>query len=94
MAVIKGMQGSPSGKDLDRDDKVLATAKHSVGDGGTEFGSSTTGSSTTGSYTIDQGITKVTARSSRPSTSRSSPSPSSGASAPSCRPTPRWTSSI
>ncbi|MGP3634795.1 glycoside hydrolase family 3 N-terminal domain-containing protein, partial [Streptomyces sp. 24-1644] len=53
--VIKGMQGSPSGKDLDRDDKVLASAKHFVGDGGTEFGSSTTGA-----YTIDQGITKVT----------------------------------
>ncbi|MER5893537.1 glycoside hydrolase family 3 N-terminal domain-containing protein [Streptomyces sp. NPDC001876] len=53
--VITGMQGHPSGKDLDRSDKVLASAKHFVGDGGTEFGSSTTGS-----YTIDQGITKVT----------------------------------
>ncbi|MFF0062308.1 glycoside hydrolase family 3 N-terminal domain-containing protein [Streptomyces sp. NPDC005279] len=53
--VIRGMQGAPSGKDLDRNDKVLATAKHFVGDGGTEFGSSSTGS-----YTIDQGITKVT----------------------------------
>ncbi|MGY0056620.1 glycoside hydrolase family 3 protein [Streptomyces sp. LZ34] len=53
--VIKGMQGSPSGKDLDRSDKVLTTAKHFVGDGGTAFGSSTTGS-----YTIDQGVTKVT----------------------------------
>lgn len=53
--VIQGMQGAASGKDLDRDDKVLATAKHYVGDGGTEFGSSTTGS-----YTIDQGVTKVT----------------------------------
>ncbi|WP_327326282.1 glycoside hydrolase family 3 C-terminal domain-containing protein [Streptomyces sp. NBC_01210] len=53
--VIKGMQGAPSGKDLGRNDKVLATAKHFVGDGGTEFGSSSTGS-----YTIDQGITKVT----------------------------------
>ncbi|QNE74753.1 glycosyl hydrolase [Streptomyces finlayi] len=53
--VIRGMQGSPSGKDLDRDDKVLASAKHFVGDGGTEFGSSTTGA-----YTIDQGVTKVT----------------------------------
>ncbi|MEU8673203.1 glycoside hydrolase family 3 N-terminal domain-containing protein [Streptomyces sp. NPDC048560] len=53
--VIKGMQGNPSGKDLDRNDKVLASAKHFVGDGGTEFGSSTTGA-----YTIDQGITKVT----------------------------------
>ncbi|WP_299533727.1 glycoside hydrolase family 3 N-terminal domain-containing protein [uncultured Streptomyces sp.] len=53
--VITGMQGDPSGKDLDRTDKVLASAKHYVGDGGTEFGSSTTGS-----YTIDQGVTKVT----------------------------------
>ncbi|MEU9010676.1 glycoside hydrolase family 3 N-terminal domain-containing protein [Streptomyces sp. NPDC048479] len=53
--VIKGMQGAPSGKDLGRNDKVLATAKHFAGDGGTEFGSSSTGS-----YTIDQGITKVT----------------------------------
>ncbi|MER7792497.1 glycoside hydrolase family 3 N-terminal domain-containing protein [Streptomyces sp. NPDC097640] len=53
--VIRGLQGSPSGKDLDRGDKVLATAKHFVGDGGTEFGSSTTDG-----YTIDQGVTKVT----------------------------------
>ncbi|NUP43195.1 MAG: glycosyl hydrolase [Streptomyces sp.] len=53
--VIKGMQGAPSGKDLDRRDKVLTTAKHFVGDGGTEYGSSTTGG-----YTIDQGVTKVT----------------------------------
>ncbi|MGW0934656.1 glycoside hydrolase family 3 protein [Streptomyces sp. NPDC002666] len=53
--VIQGMQGAASGKDLDRNDKVLATAKHYVGDGGTEYGSSTTGS-----YPIDQGITKVT----------------------------------
>ncbi|MEU6500684.1 glycoside hydrolase family 3 N-terminal domain-containing protein [Streptomyces californicus] len=53
--VIQGMQGSPSGKDLHRNDKVLGSAKHFVGDGGTEYGSSTTGS-----YTIDQGVTKVT----------------------------------
>ncbi|MFE6763640.1 glycoside hydrolase family 3 N-terminal domain-containing protein [Streptomyces sp. NPDC057689] len=53
--VIQGMQGAASGKDLDRNDKVLATAKHYVGDGGTEYGSSTTGS-----YTTDQGVTKVT----------------------------------
>ncbi|MGO4429781.1 glycoside hydrolase family 3 N-terminal domain-containing protein, partial [Streptomyces sp. MCAF7] len=53
--VIKGMQGAPGGKDLDRHDKVLTTAKHFVGDGGTEYGSSTTGG-----YTIDQGVTKVT----------------------------------
>ncbi|MFI5661943.1 glycoside hydrolase family 3 protein [Streptomyces sp. NPDC051684] len=53
--VIKGFQGRANGADLDRKDKVLATAKHFVGDGGTEYGSSTTGS-----YTIDQGVTKVT----------------------------------
>ncbi|GAA2327852.1 glycoside hydrolase family 3 C-terminal domain-containing protein [Streptomyces kunmingensis] len=53
--VIQGFQGRANGTDLDRDDKVLATAKHFVGDGGTEYGSSTTGS-----YTIDQGVTKVT----------------------------------
>ncbi|MEU8760076.1 glycoside hydrolase family 3 N-terminal domain-containing protein [Streptomyces sp. NPDC048659] len=53
--VIRGMQGTPDGRDLDRPDKVLATAKHYVGDGGTAYGSSTTGS-----YTIDQGVTRVT----------------------------------
>lgn len=53
--VIQGLQGRPDGRDLDRDDKVLATAKHFVGDGGTAYGSSTTGT-----YTIDQGVTKVT----------------------------------
>ncbi|MEV0094121.1 glycoside hydrolase family 3 N-terminal domain-containing protein [Streptomyces sp. NPDC050738] len=53
--VIQGMQGRADGKDLSRNDKVLATAKHFVGDGGTEYGSSTTGS-----YPIDQGVTKVT----------------------------------
>ncbi|MFD7085030.1 glycoside hydrolase family 3 N-terminal domain-containing protein [Streptomyces sp. NPDC059918] len=53
--VIRGMQGAPDGRDLDRPDKVLATAKHYAGDGGTAYGSSTTGS-----YTIDQGVTRVT----------------------------------
>ncbi|WP_369233063.1 glycoside hydrolase family 3 N-terminal domain-containing protein [Streptomyces sp. R21] len=53
--VIQGLQGRANGKDLSRNDKVLATAKHFAGDGGTEYGSSTTGS-----YTIDQGVTKVT----------------------------------
>ncbi|MEV6960830.1 glycoside hydrolase family 3 N-terminal domain-containing protein [Streptomyces sp. NPDC051207] len=53
--VIQGLQGRADGRDLDRADKVLATAKHFVGDGGTDFGSSTTGT-----YTIDQGVTKVT----------------------------------
>ncbi|GAA4819010.1 hypothetical protein GCM10023220_59910 [Streptomyces ziwulingensis] len=55
--VIQGLQGRADGSDLDRSDKVLATAKHFVGDGGTTFGSSTTGS-----YTIDQGVTEVTRR--------------------------------
>ncbi|MEU6843500.1 glycoside hydrolase family 3 N-terminal domain-containing protein [Streptomyces sp. NPDC046716] len=53
--MIQGFQGRADGGDLDRDDKVLATAKHFVGDGGTAYGSSTTGS-----YTIDQGVTTVT----------------------------------
>ncbi|MHA5051817.1 glycoside hydrolase family 3 protein [Streptomyces sp. SD15] len=53
--IIQGLQGRANGKDLSDSDKVLATAKHFVGDGGTEYGSSTSGS-----YTIDQGITKVT----------------------------------
>lgn len=53
--VIQGLQGARNGKDLSRDDKVLATAKHFVGDGGTAYGSSTTGT-----YTIDQGVTTVT----------------------------------
>ncbi|MFH9727649.1 glycoside hydrolase family 3 protein [Streptomyces sp. NPDC017254] len=52
--VINGMQGARNGKDLDRNDKVLTSAKHFVGDGGTAFGSSATGS-----YTIDQGVTRV-----------------------------------
>jgi beta-glucosidase len=49
--VITGMQG----RDLTRNDTVLATAKHFVGDGGTTYGSSTTGS-----YTTDQGVTQLT----------------------------------
>ncbi|MFD5795998.1 glycoside hydrolase family 3 N-terminal domain-containing protein [Streptomyces diastatochromogenes] len=53
--VVQGLQGRANGRDLSRNDKVLATAKHFVGDGGTEYGSSTTGT-----YTIDQGVTKVT----------------------------------
>jgi beta-glucosidase len=53
--IIQGLQGARNGTDLKDSDKVLATAKHFVGDGGTEFGSSTTGT-----YTIDQGVTKVT----------------------------------
>ncbi|MFJ3807686.1 glycoside hydrolase family 3 protein [Streptomyces sp. NPDC090073] len=53
--MIQGLQGRADGRDLKRDDKVLATAKHFVGDGGTAYGSSTTGT-----YTIDQGVTTVT----------------------------------
>ena len=53
--IIQGLQGAANGKDLKDADKVLATAKHFVGDGGTAYGSSTTGT-----YTIDQGVTKVT----------------------------------
>ncbi|MFI9809714.1 glycoside hydrolase family 3 protein [Streptomyces sp. NPDC052301] len=53
--VIQGLQGRADGRDLSRDDKVLATAKHFVGDGGTAYGSSTTGT-----YTTDQGVTTVT----------------------------------
>ncbi|MDN0199632.1 glycoside hydrolase family 3 N-terminal domain-containing protein [Streptomyces sp. S.PNR 29] len=53
--IIQGLQGKADGRDLDRSDKVLATAKHFVADGGTEYGSSTTGT-----YTIDQGVTKIT----------------------------------
>ncbi|WP_406006592.1 CIA30 family protein [Streptomyces sp. NBC_00637] len=53
--VIQGLQGRANGADLKDDDKVLATAKHFVGDGGTAYGSSTTGT-----YTLDQGVTKVT----------------------------------
>ncbi|NEB76342.1 glycosyl hydrolase [Streptomyces sp. SID14478] len=53
--MIQGFQGRADGGDLDRGDKVLATAKHFVGDGGTAYGSSTNGT-----YTIDQGVTTVT----------------------------------
>ncbi|MEU4035871.1 glycoside hydrolase family 3 protein [Streptomyces collinus] len=53
--VVQGLQGRANGADLRRNDKVLATAKHFVGDGGTGYGSSTTGT-----YKIDQGVTKVT----------------------------------
>lgn len=55
--VVQGLQGARDGRDLDRGDRVLATAKHFVGDGGTAYGSSTTGT-----YTIDQGVTTVTRR--------------------------------
>lgn len=49
--IIDGLQGRPG--QLDRPDRVLATAKHYAGDGLTTFG---TGE---GDYTIDQGIDEV-----------------------------------
>ncbi|MBK3633976.1 CIA30 family protein [Streptomyces sp. MBT97] len=53
--VVQGLQGARDGRDLKDADRVLATAKHFVGDGGTGYGTSTTGS-----YTVDQGVTEVT----------------------------------
>lgn len=49
--VIDGLQGKPG--QLDRPDRVLATAKHFAGDGLTAWG---TGE---GDYTLDQGISQV-----------------------------------
>ena len=49
--VIDGLQGGPG--DLDRPDRVLATAKHFAGDGLTTYGTPT------GDYTVDQGIDQV-----------------------------------
>jgi beta-glucosidase len=53
---IEGFQGRRG--ELDRPDRVLATAKHFAGDGLTTYG---TGSNnhTTGSYPIDQGVDQV-----------------------------------
>jgi beta-glucosidase len=53
---IYGFQGRPG--ELDRPDRVLATAKHFAGDGLTVYG---TGSNnhTTGNYPIDQGVDQV-----------------------------------
>ncbi|MFK4082592.1 glycoside hydrolase family 3 N-terminal domain-containing protein [Kribbella sp. NPDC020789] len=53
--VITGMQGKADGSQLKNTDRVLATAKHYAGDGGTTYGSSTTGG-----YKLDQGVTQVT----------------------------------
>ena len=50
--VIDGLQGRPG--QLDRPDRVLATAKHYAGDGLTTYGTPE------GDYTVDQGITHVT----------------------------------
>jgi beta-glucosidase len=49
-AFIEGLQGP----DLSSDDAAVATAKHFLGDGGTDWGSSTTEG-----YVIDQGVTDV-----------------------------------
>jgi beta-glucosidase len=53
---IEGLQGKPG--ELDRPDRVLASAKHFAGDGLTLYG---TGSNeqTTGNYPIDQGVDRV-----------------------------------
>ena len=75
--VIQGMQGAASGKDLDRNDKVLATAKHFVGDGGTAYGSSATGS-----YPSTRASPRSPGRNSRLFTSRRSATRSSAESAP------------
>ena len=54
---IDGFQGA-DGKQIDKPDRVLATAKHFAGDGLTTYG---TGSNmgTTGNYPIDQGVDQV-----------------------------------
>ena len=49
--VIDGLQGRPG--QLDRPDRVLATAKHYAGDGLTTYGTPE------GDYTVDQGISQV-----------------------------------
>ncbi len=49
--VIDGLQGRPG--QLDRPDRILATAKHYAGDGLTTFGTPD------GDYTVDQGIDQV-----------------------------------
>ncbi|TXS22534.1 glycoside hydrolase family 3 protein [Streptomyces sp. ms191] len=50
---VRGLQGAADGRDLARNDKVLATAKHFVGDGGTAYGSGRP------PYLIDQGVTRI-----------------------------------
>ncbi|MEV4948014.1 glycoside hydrolase family 3 N-terminal domain-containing protein [Streptomyces sp. NPDC053755] len=51
--VVRGLQGAADGSDLDRNDRVLATAKHFIGDGGTVYGTAAP------PYVIDQGITRI-----------------------------------
>ncbi|GAA0580392.1 hypothetical protein GCM10009534_13170 [Kribbella sandramycini] len=53
--VVTGMQGKADGSQLKNKDRVLASAKHYAGDGGTTYGTATTGG-----YKIDQGVTQVT----------------------------------
>ncbi len=53
---IDGFQGRPG--QLDRPDRVLATAKHFAGDGLTVYGTGSN-SQTTGNYPIDQGVDQV-----------------------------------
>ncbi|MFG3348297.1 glycoside hydrolase family 3 protein [Streptomyces sp. NPDC048018] len=53
---VRGLQGAADGRDLARNDKVLATAKHFVGDGGTAYGSGRA------PYTLDQGATLIDRR--------------------------------
>ncbi|MFG2329195.1 glycoside hydrolase family 3 N-terminal domain-containing protein [Streptomyces sp. NPDC048604] len=50
---VRGLQGAADGRDLARNDKVLATAKHFVGDGGAAYGSGRP------PYVIDQGVTRI-----------------------------------
>ncbi len=53
-AFLLGLQGTDGVSDLDHPATMLGTPKHYVGDGGTEWGSSTTDR-----YMIDQGVTNV-----------------------------------
>jgi beta-glucosidase len=53
---IYGFQGRPG--ELDRPDRVLASAKHFAGDGLTVYGSGSN-EQTTGNYPIDQGVDRV-----------------------------------
>ncbi|MFJ9825461.1 glycoside hydrolase family 3 protein [Streptomyces sp. NPDC101160] len=50
---VRGLQGAADGSDLARNDKVLATVKHFIGDGGTAYGSGRP------PYTLDQGATLI-----------------------------------
>jgi beta-glucosidase len=54
-AAVVGLQGRGQ-RDLDRNDRVLATVKHFAGDGDTEYGTGSSG------YPIDQGVTVTNRR--------------------------------